>query len=175
METLGLSESTPRTQSRIKALLWPSILTGVDYLGAQGYWVCTAIAALSCVVAFIAGEPITGLLVLLFYYSSAVGVRQRSRYAATVVLVLLVADTLLVGVGVLRVLICALLLSNACATWISADWKPESEEAILPPRLSETFGDRFVDKFPEWLWPKLKILTTSSLFASWPFLLLASL
>jgi len=129
----------------------------VDYLGAQGYWVCTAVAVLACVVGFLSGQPITGVVALLFYYLSGVGVRQRSRYAATVVLVLYVVDTLLSGVGVLRVILCALLLSNARATWISAEWKPESEEAKLPPRLGETFNDKFVDTLPEWLWPKLTI------------------
>jgi hypothetical protein len=39
MQTLGLSDSTPRTESRLKSLFWPTIQTGsdVDYLGAQGY------------------------------------------------------------------------------------------------------------------------------------------
>ena len=52
MQTLGLSESTPRTDSRLKSLFWPSITSGadVDYLGAQGYWVCSAIAILTLVV-----------------------------------------------------------------------------------------------------------------------------
>lgn len=159
METLGLSDSTPRTESRIKALFWPSIETGsdVDYLGAQGYWVCSAVAVLSCIFSVLSGQAIVATLILLFYYLGGVGVRQRSRYAAVVVFVLFLADMLVSGVGVFRVLIGALLLSNVRATWISAEWKPEAEEAVLPPRLSETWGDKFADMLPQWLWPKVRI------------------
>ena len=39
MQTLGLAESTPRTENRIKSLLWPSIQTAtdVDYLGTHNW------------------------------------------------------------------------------------------------------------------------------------------
>jgi hypothetical protein len=160
MERLGLSDSTPRTESRLTALLWPSIETGsdVDYLGAQGYWVCTAVAVLSCVFSLLSGQPVVAALVLFFYYLGGVGVRQRSRYAAVVVFILFLADMLVSGLSVLRVLIGALLLSNVRATWIAAKWKPKAEEAVLPPRLSETLGDKFADMLPEWLWPKVRIL-----------------
>jgi hypothetical protein len=49
MEILELSESTPRSESRLKSQFWPSIDSGadVDYLGTQGYWVCTAVAVIS--------------------------------------------------------------------------------------------------------------------------------
>jgi hypothetical protein len=53
MQTLGLSDSTVRTKSRLKSLFWPSIQSGadVDYLAVQGFWVCTIVAwrpSLSC-------------------------------------------------------------------------------------------------------------------------------
>jgi hypothetical protein len=37
MQTLGLSDSMPRSESRLKSLFWPSIESSsdVDYLGAQ--------------------------------------------------------------------------------------------------------------------------------------------
>jgi hypothetical protein len=159
MQTLGLSDSEPRTEGRLKSLLWPSIANGadVDYLGAQGYWVCTVIAVLSFIVSTVSGGPIIGVLLLLFFYLGGIGVRERSRYAALIVLVLYVVDTLLTGLGVVRIIIGALLLSNLRATWIAAQWKPEAEEAILPPRLGETWSDKFADQLPAWLWPKLRI------------------
>jgi hypothetical protein len=42
----------PRTEGRLKSLLWPSIRNGndVDYLGAQGYWVCALVAVGSFVL-----------------------------------------------------------------------------------------------------------------------------
>lgn len=159
METLGLSESTPRTESRLKGLFWPVIQNGsdVDYLGAQRYWVCTVIAVLSFVLLTARGQLITGVATLLFYYLGGVGVRERSRYAAAVVLALYLLDTLLTP-GVVRVLISALLLSNLRATWIASRWKPESEEAVLPPRLSETWTDKFADRLPTRLWPKVRFV-----------------
>ena len=159
MQNLGLSDSTPRTENRLQSLLWPSIQTGtdVDYLGAQGYWVCTGAAVLSFVFSVVSGHTIVAAFVLLFYYFGGVGVRERSLYAAGVVLILFAEDTLASGLGVVRVLIGALLLSNLRATWIASHWKPGTEESILPPRLSETWGDKFADKLPEWLWPKVRI------------------
>jgi uncharacterized membrane protein HdeD (DUF308 family) len=160
VETLGLSDSsTPRSEGRLKSLFWPSIESGsdVDYLGAQGYWVCTLVAVLSFVLLIVAGQPITGAAILLFYYLGGIGVRERSRYAAVVVFLMYLLDTLL-SPGVIRVLLAALLLSNLRATWIASGWKPGSEQSILPPRLNETWADKFADTFPAWIWPKIQIL-----------------
>ena len=87
MQTLGLSDSTDRTESRLKSLFWPSIQTGtdVDYLGTQGYWVCTVVAILSFVFLVASGHMIGGIFTLPFYYLGGVGVRERSRYAAAAV------------------------------------------------------------------------------------------
>ena len=158
METLGLSGSAERSEGRLKSLFWPSIQNGtdVDYLGAQGYWVCTIVAILSFVFLAIGGQPITGAAILLFYYLGGAGVRERSRYAALVVFVMYLLDTLLMP-GVVRIILSALLLSNLRATWIAASWRPESEEAALPLRLNETFPDKLADQLPPWLWPKVRI------------------
>jgi hypothetical protein len=60
MQTLGISDSTSRSESRLKSLFWPSIESGadVDYLAVQGYWVCTVVAALSFVFLFVAHQPV---------------------------------------------------------------------------------------------------------------------
>jgi hypothetical protein len=129
----------------------------VDYLGTQGYWVCTVVAILSFVFLVASGHMIDGIFTLPFYYLGGVGVRDRSRYAAAVVVLRYAADTLLSGLGVVRVMIGAVLLSNLRATWIASRWEPESEEAILPPRLGETWGDKLADRLPMWLWPKVRI------------------
>lgn len=158
METLGLSGSAERTDGRLKSLFWPSIQSGtdVDYLGAQGYWVCTVVAILSLVFLAINGQPGMGVAILLFYYVGGVGVRERSRYAALVVFIMYLLDTLLMP-GIIRIILCALLLSNLRATWIAASWRPDSEQAILPPRLNETLTDKLADQLPPWLWPKVRI------------------
>lgn len=159
MQTLGISDSTPETESRLKSLFWPSINTAndVDYLGTQGYWICTVVAVASFFFTALLGHPLVGLFVLLFYYLGGVGVRERSRYAATVVFTAYAFEILLSGIGVIRVLFSALLLSNLRAIWIAATWRPEADAAALPPRLSETWSDRLSDQFPTWLWPKIRI------------------
>jgi len=164
MQGLGLSDSTPRTESRLKSLFWPPVQTSedVDYLGTVGYWFCALAAVFSTVVLMVQGHPISATIVFLFYYLGGVGVREHSRYAATVVFMLYLLDMIfdmmmLVGPGVPRILISALLLSNLRATWIAGRWNPGSEEAIQPPRFDETLIDKLADQFPMWLWPKVRI------------------
>src|SRR4029077_16940347 len=159
MQTLGLSDSGSRSEGRLKSLFWPSIQTGsdVDYLGAQGYWVCAIVAVFSFVLSLVTGHAIVGVFILLFYYLGGVGVREHSFYAAAVVLGLFAADTLL-SPSILKVLIIPVLLSNLRATWVASRWKPDSGEAALPPRFSATWSDKFVDTFPMWLWPKVRVL-----------------
>ena len=167
MQTLGLSDSTTRTESRLKSLFWPSIQSGadVDYLAVQGYWVCTFVGVVSLIFLALARQPITGTLVLLLFHLGGVGVREHNPFAAAIILVYYVFDflaSLLLlfatspGIGVLRIIIIALLLSNLRATWIAAGWKPDSEEAALPPRLGETLFDKLADKWPAFIWPKVK-------------------
>jgi hypothetical protein len=161
MQTLGLSkESTPRSEGRLKSLFWPSIQNAhdVDYLGAQGYWLCTFVAVVSLALGVATGQPfvwVLGVLYLLVYLSG-VGIREHSRYAAAAALLWAVANVL-ISPGVLAVLFAALMLSNLRATWIASGWKPASEEAAPPPRLGETWTDKFADRFPSWLWPKVRI------------------
>jgi hypothetical protein len=159
METLGLSDSTPRSESRIKSLFWPSIHSAadVDYLGTQGYWLCAFIAVVSLVALCFAGQALVGVLAFLMYYLGAVGVRERSPFAAALVLAMSIADILAGGPSVLRVIVVALLISNLRAAWIAGNWKPDSEEASAPPRLNETWGDKLADQLPQWLWPKIRI------------------
>jgi hypothetical protein len=160
MQTLGLSDSTVRTENRLKSLFWPSIQNGadVDYLAVQGFWVCTIVGALSFGVLMIAHQPITGLLVFLLFHFGGVGVREHNPFAAAMVLTYYVVDTWASGIGIVRIIVTALLLSNLRATWIADHWRPESEEAALPPRLGDTFSDKFADQWPAFIWPKIKWL-----------------
>jgi hypothetical protein len=169
MQTLGLSDSTIRTESRLKSLFWPSIQSGadVDYLAVQGFWVCTIVGIMSLVFLALAHQPITGILVFLLFHLGGVGVREHNPFAAAIIFVYYVVDFMASfiflllnspGIGVVRIIIIALLLSNLRATWIAGNWKPDSEEAALPPRMGETFFDRLVDKWPAFIWPKVKWL-----------------
>jgi hypothetical protein len=168
MQTLGLSDSTARSDSRLKSLFWPSIQSGadVDYLAVQGFWVCTVVGIVSLFfLAVSAHQPIIGVLVFLLFHLGGIGVREHNPFAAAIVLFYYLADFLASavflfvnspGLGVLRVIIMALLLSNLRATGIAGGWKPDSEEAALPPRMGETFSDKFSDLWPAFIWPKGK-------------------
>ncbi|HVN21515.1 MAG TPA: hypothetical protein VMU05_22200 [Dongiaceae bacterium] len=158
MQTLGLSDSTTRTESRLKSLFWPSIQSGadVDYLAVQGFWLCTIVGLVALVSLTISSQPITGILVFLLFHFGGIGVREHNPFAAAVVLIYFALDTWLSGVGVVRIIVNAVLLSNLRATWIASGWRPESEEAALPPRLGETFSDKLADVWPAFIWPKIK-------------------
>jgi len=163
MQTLGLSDSTPRGESRLKNLFWPSIQDAldVDYLGAQGYWLCTIVGAVNFLFLALTRHAILGALTLLFYYLSGVGIREHSRYSAAVALVFTIADLVasfaMAAPSAFKILFAALLLSNLRATWIASGWKPGSEEAAPPPRFRATWTDKFADRLPSWLWPKARI------------------
>jgi hypothetical protein len=168
MQTLGISDSTSRSESRLKSLFWPSIESGVDvdYLAVQGYWVCTLVAAFSFVLLFAAHQPIIGAVVFLLFHLGGAGVREHSRFAATIIFVYYVVDTLASfklflgspGSIVLRVIIAALLLSNLRATWIAARWRSGSDEGALPLRLDDTWADKLANKWPTWVWPKMRVI-----------------
>lgn len=170
MQTLGIADSSDRSESRLKSLFWPSIQSGadVDYLGAQGYWVCTFIAGITFFFTLLRGQYILAPALLLFFYFGGVGVRERDLFAGAIVFAFYGLDTLISlvfllfatpwGMIVIRILVSALLLSNLRATWIASQWEPTSERATLPPRFGETLADKFADLWPAWIWPKVRII-----------------
>ena len=161
MQTLGISDSTTQSESRLKSLFWPSIQSGadVDYLAVQGYWVCTLVGVFSLLILTIAGQPITGVLVFLVFHLGGVGVREHNPFAAGVTLAYYIVDYFAApGFSIVRIIFTALLLSNLRATWIADHWKPDSEEAALPPRMADTFFDKLADKWPAFIWPKVKVV-----------------
>ena len=159
MQTLGISEAPDRSEGRLKSLFWPSIqnATDVDYLGSQGFWICTVVAVLALGTVVARGQMFSALAAFLFYWVGGMGVRERSRYAASIVFVMWGLDVMLQP-GILKVIVAGLLLSNLRATWIAARWKPESEEAVRPPRFADTWSDKLADQWPMIIWPKVRIL-----------------
>lgn len=159
MQTLGISDSTPQAENLLKRLFWPSIRSrsDVDTLGSQGYWVCAIVAVISFLSTTVAGHPIVGVLLLLYYYLGGVGIREHSRYAAFAVFAMFAMDTA-VSPGVLKVFGCAVLLSVVRATFIAASWKSQAGESDMPIRFNETWGDKFADTLPARIWPKAQIV-----------------
>jgi hypothetical protein len=169
MQTLGLSDSTTRSESRLKSLFWPSIQSGadVDYLAVQGFWVCTIIGGVTLVMQVVAGNPISGVIIFILFHFGGIGVREHNPFAAGIMLAYYTVDFLASvvmvfantpAIGIIKIIIMALLLSNLRATWIAAGWKPDSEEAALPARMADTFADKFSDQWPAFIWPKVKVL-----------------
>jgi len=77
MQTLGLSDSTPRTESRWRALLWPTIRNegDFDYITTQGFWVCLIVAAVTLAVNPFNGSLVWGVFESVFFFFAGVGVR----------------------------------------------------------------------------------------------------
>ena len=125
------------------------------YLGSQGYWVCTIVAAFSFLMSMMVGHPIAGFFLPLYFYLGGVGVREKSLFSAIAVFILFLTDTMMAP-GVLKFFGCILLLSNMRATFIASFWDPGVAAVEAPMRFNETLGDKFVDILPAWLWPKVR-------------------
>ncbi len=82
MQTLGLADAGERSDSRLKSLFWPSVQSGadVDYLGAQGYWICAFIAAVSFGFSLLQGSPFLAITLLLFSISGALEFGSAIRW-----------------------------------------------------------------------------------------------
>ena len=167
MQTLGLSDSTPRTESRLKALFWPTIRNegDLDYVTQQGFWICTIIGAFS-LGAGILLRGVFGAFAIaegLFYYLAGNGVRMRSRAAAVLAFSAYLLGGIVMqlrtgsGFGVLRIIFLALLAANVRGIWLSASWTRDPSEPPLV-RLSDTWRDQLADQWPQRLWPKAKAL-----------------
>jgi hypothetical protein len=165
MQTLGLSDSTPRTESRWRALLWPTIRSegDFDYITTQGFWICLVVAVFTAIFGAISGSPGTGLLEGAFFFFAGLGVRQRSRTAAITAFSAYFLSGLVLqrytgnGFGILRIIFLALLFSNIRGNWLSARWAKD-QEAVPLPRLNQTIGDKLSDQLPAFLWPKIRFL-----------------
>jgi hypothetical protein len=165
MQTLGLSDSTPRTESRWRALLWPTIRNEVDfdYITAQGLWICFAVAVLTVVFSAFAGSLGLGMFEGAFFLLAGLGVRQRSRVAAISAFSAYLLDAFVVqrstggGFSVIRIIFLALLFANIRGNWLSARWARE-QESVPSVRLNQTLGDKLSDQLPMLLWPKLRFV-----------------
>ena len=103
------------------------------------------------------GKWMIGVFVFTIYFLGGVGVRERSRYAAASVFAMYLADILASGrPSIVSTILTGLLLSNLRATWIASRWAPGSQQAEPAPRFDETLWDKFADKLPAWLWPKVR-------------------
>ena len=166
MQTLGLSDSTPRTESRWRALFWPTIRNegDFDYITTQGFWICFVVGVVTILFNAVGGSPFVGLFEGVFFILAGVGVRQRSRVAAIVAFSSYLLSALVLqrytgnGFGIVRIIFLALLFANIRGNWLSARWANQQTSAETPARLNQTLGDKLADQLPAWLWPKIRIV-----------------
>jgi hypothetical protein len=164
MQTLGLSDSTPRTEGRLKALLWPTIRNDgdFDYVTEQGFWVCFIVAVSTFAFSIFTRSFFLGGFEASFYFLAGVGVRQRNKLAAISAFVAYFLGGLVIqrytsnGFGIGRIIFLALLLSNIRGIWLSARWKKAVDPLQEPIRLKETMFDKLSDQLPSLIWPKAK-------------------
>ena len=164
MQTLGLSDSTPRTEGRLKALLWPTIRNDgdFDYITEQGFWVCFIVAVSTFLFSIFTRSLLLGGFESFFYFLAGVGVRQRNRLAAISAFVAYLLGALVVqrytgnGFGIGRIVFLALLLSNIRGIWLSSRWTKADDPLHGPVRLNKTIFDKLSDQLPSRIWPKAK-------------------
>lgn len=171
MQTLGLSDSTPRTESRLKSLFWPAIQNDgdLDYVTNQGFWVCFVVAVVTEIFSAFAGHPFVTLLDSGFFFLAGLGMRMRSRAAAILAFSVYLMSGFVLGksgqgFSIVRIIFLALLLANVRGIWLAASWT-KSETDPPPVRLNETWRDKLSDQLPQVLWPKTR----------WVFYILAAL
>jgi hypothetical protein len=156
VQTLGLSDSTPKAENRLKTLFWPAIRheTDVDHVTRQGFWVCLVVACLTLVLGAFQGPAffVGGCLDAAFFFLSGVGVRMRSVLAAACAFLVYLLTTFVAGFGGVRLVFIALLLANLRGTWLSARWRASQTEPPPVP-LSETLADKLSDQLPISIWP----------------------
>lgn len=165
MQNLGLSESTPRSESRWRALFWPTIrhAADLDYVTRQGFWICFLVAAVTFPISALTGNMAAGAFEGVFFFLAGVGVRERSRVASIAAFAAFLLSALVLqrytgsGFGIVRIIFLALLFSNIRAIWIAARWTNDPLETA-PLRLNQTFGDKLVNRLPAILWPKTRWL-----------------
>jgi hypothetical protein len=161
MQTLGLSDSTARTESRLKSLFWPTIKNqwDLDYVTNQGFWICILVGAITFVFGLIATGGLFGLVDFVFYVLAGCGVRRRSRAAALIAFFLYALSGLAMqirtgqGFGIMWLIFVAILLANVRGIWLSAAWPELATEP--PPPGTMTLLDRTSDRLPAMLWPRM--------------------
>ncbi|HEX4809444.1 MAG TPA: hypothetical protein VH325_10965 [Bryobacteraceae bacterium] len=160
MQILGLSESTPKPENRLKNLVWPRVQypEDVDYLGSQGFWVCIVIALFTLLVGAFRHQAVSSSPDALYFYLAGVGIRQRSRFAAVTVFLIyflsvIVAIWVMHTGGIASLFFLALLLSNVRGTWVAHRFVAEqsSHQPHLPRDTS--LMQKFTDLLPRIVWP----------------------
>jgi chromate transport protein ChrA len=122
MQTLGLSDSTPKPTSRLRDLFWPdlSVDTSAESACDTASWACFAIAGITTLVGVWNNPSV--LIDALLFVLIGFGLRKKWRSAAVAGFLLYVLEVL-VGIsmgqvpGILTILILAILFNSIRASY----------------------------------------------------------
>ena len=161
MQSLGLSDAVPRSENRLKALVWPGIRNETDfyYVTEQGFWVCCALAVLTFLSNLLIGHPLSAVFEAIFFFLAGAGVRQSSRAAAIVAFLAYLLRVLVAlrvsptNFGIVSIIVLALLLSTVRATFLGARWRKNSPPAEPLATTTPTFFETLSDRVPARIWP----------------------
>jgi hypothetical protein len=166
MQTLGLSSESKRSDGPLKSIFCPTVDNAwdVDYLGRQGFTICTVVALFELVPAVFAGNPVyllAGVIASLIFLVGGMGVREGSWPAAAMVFSLFLVGQLNFLAqgrfpGILSLIAAAVLLSNLRAAFLASSWRPAGPDEDKPTRFHESTMDFLVDQLPAKVWPKLE-------------------
>jgi hypothetical protein len=121
MQTLGLSDSTPKSEGRLRALLWPSIGSDVaaSTVAQNAMYAGVGVGAVTTIFVLLRITPVSALLDAFLFVILGFGARQFSITASILALLLYVTNvvtSILHGVigagGVIAVIITSLFISS---------------------------------------------------------------
>jgi hypothetical protein len=122
MQTLGLSDSTPKTSSRLRDLFWPDLSAEPSAESAcdSAAWACFAIAGITTVFGFL--NSLWVLIDAVLFLLIGFGLRKKNRTAAVAGFVLYGLETITAITGgrppgVLTILILAILFNSVRASF----------------------------------------------------------
>ena len=138
MQVLGLSESTPKPQSRIKELFWPDLraIPSTESACRSAAMACFVIAGLTALLA-IFRDPLALVDAVLFAIIG-IGLRMMSRTAAVAGLALYIAEQIATitmakrAPGILTILITAILISGVRASFAYHRMRNANVESLPP-------------------------------------------
>jgi hypothetical protein len=119
MQRLGLSY-TPKTESRLKELLWPDVnnIVAIKTVCHTGMWVCFIVGGFSAVFDALAENWITVLMTIGIFGAIGIGIRRCSRVAAVLAVLFYVGSQILVrSFSVVSVIFSFLFISSARAAF----------------------------------------------------------
>jgi signal peptidase I len=141
MQTLGLADSTPKTEGRLRALFWPRIANEVDAATAaqNAMYGCLALSILNAALALFRVLDSSAWLYSVLLALLALGIRQFSITAAIMALTLYVVNLIAsalqgaLGVGiVIAIILTGLFLASVRAAFFMRQFATADSERAAP-------------------------------------------